>query len=204
MKEGMSITVDEIKQLRESTGAGVLACRKALEECKGDMEAAATLLREQGLAKAGKRSDRDTDDGVLDLYSHGDGRVGVMVEINCETDFVARTPGFRDFAHEMALQIAGAAPSWVKIEDVPEAVIQERRETAREQALAEKKTEEVIDRIVEGRMKKFFEEVCLLEQTYIRDDSKSVNDLLNEIIAKTGENITIRRFVRWSVGEELD
>ncbi len=200
----MSATIDQIKQLRESTGAGVLACRKALEECNGDMDAAATLLREQGLAKAGKRSDRVTHDGVLDLYSHGDGRVGVMVEINCETDFVARTPGFRDFAHEMALQIAAAAPSWVKVEDVPEAVIQEGREKAREQALAEKKPEKVIDRIVEGRMKKFFEEACLLEQTYIRDDSKSVNDLLNETIAKTGENITIRRFVRWSVGEESD
>ena len=200
----MNITTDQIKQLRESTGAGVLACRKALEECKGDMEKAATLLREQGLAKAGKRSDRATHDGVLDLYSHGDGRVGVVVEVNCETDFVARTPVFREFAHEMALQIAAVAPIWVNVEDVPEAVIQEGREKARDKALADKKPEKVIDRIVEGRMQKFFEDSCLLEQTYIRDDSKSVKDLLNETIAKTGENITIRRFVRWTVGEEVD
>lgn len=200
----MSISADQVKQLRESTGAGVLACRKALEDSKGDMDKAASLLREQGLAKASKRSDRATHDGVLDLYSHGDGRVGVMVEVNCETDFVARTPEFREFAHEMALQIAAGAPSWVDIEDVPEDIIQEGREKAREQALAEKKPENVIERIVEGRMKKFFEETCLLEQAYIRDDSKSVKDLLTETIARTGENITIRRFVRWTVGEGTD
>ena len=200
----MSIPADQVKQLRQETGAGILACREALEETKGDIEKAASLLRKQGLIKAGMRSERATHDGVLDLYSHGEGRVGVMVEVNCETDFVARTPEFREFAHEMALQIAGAAPSWVDIDDVPEAVLQERRDKIREEASAEKKQKHVIDKIVEGRMRKFFEDSCLLEQAYIRDDSKSVKDLLNETIAKTGENITIRRFVRWTVGEEAE
>lgn len=197
----MSISAEQIKELRQSTGAGVLDCRKALEKTKGDMEKAAALLREQGLDKASKRSDRTTSDGVLDLYSHGDGRVGVMVEVNCETDFVARTPDFRGFAHEIALQIAAVSPSWVDVDDVPEEIVAEKREKAREQALSEKKPEHVIDRIIEGRMEKFFAEACLLQQAYIRDDDKTVRDLLNETIAKTGENITIRRFVRWTVGE---
>jgi elongation factor Ts len=197
----MSISAEQIKELRQSTGAGVLDCRKALEKTEGDVEKAAALLREQGLDKASKRSERATSDGVLDLYSHGDGRVGVIVEVNCETDFVARTPEFREFAHEMALQIAAAAPTWVDTGDVPEDIVKEKQEQAREQALAEKKPEHVIDRIVEGRMKKFFEDSCLLQQAYIRDDEKTVRDLLNETIAKTGENVIIRRFVRWSVGE---
>lgn len=200
----MSIPADQVKQLRQETGAGILVCRKALEETKGDIEKAASLLRKQGLIKAGTRSERETHDGVLDLYSHGEGRVGVMVEVNCETDFVARTPEFREFAHEMALQIAGAAPSWVGIDDVPEAILQEQRDKIREEASAEKKQKQVIDKIVEGRMRKFFEDSCLLEQAYIRDDSKSVKELLKETIAKTGENITIRRFVRWTVGEEAE
>jgi elongation factor Ts len=200
----MSISTDLIKELRQSTGAGVLACRKALEDSNGDLEKAASLLRKQGMVKAGKRSDRATHNGMLDLYSHGEGRVGVMVEINCETDFVARTQEFREFAHEIALQVAAVAPSWVDVDDVPEEVVQEGREKAREQAVAEKKPDKVIDRIVEGRMKKFFEETCLLEQVYIRDDSKSVKDLLNDTIAKTGENISIRRFVRWTVGEAAE
>jgi elongation factor Ts len=200
----MSISAEQIKELRQSSGAGVLDCRKALEKTQGDMEKAAALLREQGLDKASKRADRATSDGVLDLYSHGDGRVGVIVEVNCETDFVARTPEFREFAHEMALQIAAAAPTWVDAGDVPEDIVKERQEKAREQALSEKKPEHVIDRIVEGRMKKFFEDSCLLQQAYIRDDEKTVRDLLNETIAKTGENVTIRRFVRWTVGESAE
>ncbi len=197
----MSISAEQIKELRQASGAGVLDCRKALEKTEGDMEKAAALLREQGLDKASKRSDRATTDGVLDLYSHGDGRVGVIVEVNCETDFVARTPEFREFAHEMALQIAAVAPTWIDADDVPEDIVKEKQEKAREQALAEKKPEHVIDRIVEGRMKKFFEDSCLLQQAYIRDDEKTVQDLLNETIAKTGENVIIRRFVRWTVGE---
>ena len=200
----MSISTDLIKELRLSTGAGVLACRKALEQSEGDLEKAVALLREQGLTKASKRADRETHDGVLDLYSHGDGRVGVMVEVNCETDFVARTPEFREFAHEMALQIAASAPQWVDVDDVPKEVVEEESTKAREEALAQDKPEHVIDRIVEGRMRKFYEESCLLQQIYIRDDSKTVADLLNDTIAKTGENITIRRFMRWEVGETAE
>jgi elongation factor Ts len=196
----MSIPASQVKELRQQTGAGVLDCRKALEETGGDIEKAAALLRKQGLDKAAKRAERETREGVLDMYSHGDGRVGAMVEVNCETDFVARTEGFRTFAHEMALQVVATAPQWVSVEDVPEEVLQEKREAFRQEAMAEGKLEKVIDRIVEGRMEKLLQDMCLLSQPYIRDDSKTVSDLLQETIAATGENIAIRRFVRWSVG----
>ncbi|MGD8554512.1 MAG: translation elongation factor Ts [Anaerolineales bacterium] len=196
----MSIPASQVKELREQTGAGVLDCHKALEETGGDIEKAADLLRKQGLDKAAKRAERETREGVLDLYSHGDGRVGAMVEVNCETDFVARTEGFRTFAHEMALQVVATAPQWVSVEDVPEEVLQEKREAFRQEAIAEGKPEKVIDRIVEGRMEKLLQDMCLLSQPYIRDDTKTVSDLLQETIAATGENIAIRRFVRWSVG----
>lgn len=199
----MSATADQVKQLREETGAGVLECKKALDESGGDMAKAANILQERGLAMAEKRAGRETSAGVLDLYSHGEGRVGVMIEVNCETDFVARTDEFRGFAHEMALQVAAAAPQWVAVADVPEDVVEEQRAESRKQAEAEGKPADVIDRIVEGRLGKFFQETCLLEQPYIRDDERSVGEILKEMIATTGENITIRRFARWSVGDEL-
>jgi elongation factor Ts len=199
----MSATADQVKQLREETGAGVLECKKALDEAGGDMAEAANILQERGLAMAEKRAGRETSAGVLDLYSHGEGRVGVMIEVNCETDFVARTDEFRGFAHEMALQVAAAAPQWVAVADVPKEVVEEQRAESRKQAEAEDKPADVIDRIVEGRLGKFFEEACLLEQPYIRDDERSVEEILKEMIATTGENITIRRFARWSVGDEL-
>lgn len=199
----MSATADQVKQLREETGAGVLECKKALDEAGGDMAKAANILQERGLAMAEKRAGRETSAGVLDLYSHGEGRVGVMIEVNCETDFVARTDEFRGFAHEMALQVAAAAPQWVAVEDVPQDVVEEQRAESRKQAEAEDKPADVIDRIVEGRLGKFFQEACLLEQPYIRDDERSVGEILKEMIATTGENITIRRFARWSVGDEL-
>jgi len=198
----MSATADQVKQLREETGAGVLECKKALDEAGGDMAKAANILQERGLAMAEKRAGRETSAGVLDLYSHGEGRVGVMIEVNCETDFVARTDEFRGFAHEMALQVAASAPRWVAVADVPQDVVEEQRAESRKQAEAEDKPAEVIDRIVEGRLGKFFQEACLLEQPYIRDDERSVEEVLKEMIATTGENITIRRFVRWSVGDE--
>jgi elongation factor Ts len=198
----MSATADQVKQLREETGAGVLECKKALDEAGGDMAEAANILQERGLAMAEKRAGRETSAGVLDLYSHGEGRVGVMIEVNCETDFVARTDEFRGFAHEMALQVAAAAPQWVAVADVPKEVVEEQRAESRKQAEAEDKPADVIDRIVEGRLGKFFKEACLLEQPYIRDDERSVEEVLKEMIATTGENITIRRFVRWSVGDE--
>jgi elongation factor Ts len=200
----MSVSTEDIKQLRDQTGAGVLDCRKALEETGGDMDQAVVLLREKGLAAAAKRADREARNGMLELYSHGGGRVGVMVEVNCETDFVARTDGFREFAHEIALQIAASSPLWVAEGDVPEDVVEREREIARKFAENEGKPENVLDRIVDGRLQKFLDEVVLLRQTYIRDEEKKVEELLKETIANTGENVVIRRFERWEVGEELE
>lgn len=198
----MSISAADIKRLREQTGAGILDCRKALEANAGDLEKAIVFLREKGLADAEKRAGRETSNGRLELYDHGDGRVGVMVEVNCETDFVARTEEFRTFTHELALQIAAASPKWILDAEVPEEIIEREREIARKRALDEGKPENVIDRIVEGRLEKFLNERCLLRQAYIRDEDKSVAELVKEMIANTGENISVRRFERWEVGEE--
>jgi elongation factor Ts len=198
----MSIGATQIKELREETGAGVLDCKEALEATGGDFDKAVQILREKGFAEAQKRADRETRNGVLELYNHGDGRVGVMVEVNCETDFVARTNEFREFAHEIALQIAANTPKYVRVEDIPEDVIQTMKDQFRHEALQEGKPEQVIERIVEGRMNKFYEDSCLLLQDYVRDDTKKVEELLREVIATIGENMAIRRFVRWEVGEE--
>ncbi len=198
----MAINIELIKQLREETGAGVLDCRKALEANNGDFQKAIEYLREKGLAKAAKRADREVLEGMLELYSHGNGRVGVMVEVNCETDFVARSAAFRMFAHEVALQIAAGAPKWVRVEDVPAEVVKEEREKSRNVAIAEGKAEKVIDRIVDGKLEKFYNDNCLLRQTYVRDEEITLEDLRNQNIAALGENIVIRRFARWEVGEE--
>ena len=198
----MAISIEQIKQLREETGAGVLDCRKALETYDGDFEKAKEYLREKGLAKAAKRADRVVTEGMLELYSHGYGRVGVMVEVNCETDFVARSESFRKFAHEVALQIAAGAPKYIRIEDVPAEVLEQEREKARNIAHAEGKPENVIERIVEGKLEKFYDDNCLLRQTYVRDENITLADLRNQHIAAIGENIVIRRFARWEVGED--
>jgi elongation factor Ts len=198
----MAISIEQIKQLREETGAGVLDCRKALETYNGDFEKAMEYLREKGLAKAAKRADREVFEGMLELYSHGNGRVGVMVEVNCETDFVARSASFRKFAHEVALQIAAGEPKWIRVEDIPTEVLEEERKKARSLAEAEGKPENVIVRIVEGKMEKFFNDNCLLRQNYVRDDTITLDDLRSQNIAAIGENIVIRRFARWEVGEE--
>jgi elongation factor Ts len=197
----MSISIEQVKELREVTGAGVLVCRKTLEQVDGDMKKAIEILREKGLAKAAKREERETSEGVLDLYSHGNGRIGVMVEVNCETDFVARSNVFRDLAHEIALQIAAAAPKYIHPDDISDEVLQSERETARRLGLEEGKPETIIERIVEGRLEKFKDEKCLLRQPYVRDDSITIQDLINQNIASTGEKIVIRRFVRWEVGD---
>ena len=197
----MTISVDQIKALREQTGVGILDCRKALEDANGDYDLALEALREKGLATVAKRGERETSEGVLDLYSHGDGRVGVMVEVNSETDFVARSEKFREFAHEIALQIAASSPSYVSVEDIPEDVLEQRRQTEREEALAEGKPEEIAEKIVEGRIKKFIDEACLLNQDYIRDEDLTIEQLLHQTVAAMGENIIIRRFVRWEMGE---
>jgi elongation factor Ts len=196
----MEITAAQIKALREATGAGVLDCRKALTDTAGDFEKASLILREKGLAAAAKRADRATSDGVVELYSHGNGRVGVMVEVNCETDFVARTEEFRTFAHEIALQVAAAAPAYIDIPDVPEDVVASEKSKARQLAETEGKPAPVMEKIIEGRLAKFYQEACLLQQVYIRDDKMSVGELLKQAIASTKENVTIRRFARWELG----
>ena len=200
----MSVASEKIKHLRERTGAGVKDCRDALEKAGGDLEQAAELLRAQGLAAAAKRADRETRNGVLELYRHGEGRVGVIVEVNCETDFVGRTKEFRDFAHEVALQVAAASPRWVAPAHVPPEAIEHESQEARLLGQADGKPEAVIEKIVAGRLEKFYDETCLLRQPYIRDETKRVEDLLREVISATGENVTIRRFTRWEVGETIE
>jgi elongation factor Ts len=196
-----TITAGQVKELRDKTGVGILDCRKALEAANGDLDQAVDLLREKGLAKAAKRADREASEGVVELYSHGNGRIGVMVEVNCETDFVARSESFREFAHEVALQIAAASPLYILEENIPEDVLDHEITKARKAALEDGKPENIVDRIVEGRLLKFKDEVCLMRQPYIRDEEKTINDLLLEKIAALGENIVIRRFARWGVGE---
>ena len=200
----MAITTEQIKVLREATGAGILDCRKALEQGNGDFDKAVDFLREKGLATAAKRADRDASEGVIELYSHGKGRVGVMVEVNCETDFVARSDAFRTFAHEVALQIAASAPRYLKAESIPEEVFEHEREIARNRAREEGKPEAMLDKIVDGRLEKFKDEVCLYRQPYIRDESITIEQLLLQNVAATGENILVRRFERWELGESIE
>jgi len=197
----MEITTEMIKELRTETGSGVLDCRKALEQAGGDFQKAVDHLREKGLATAMKRADRITSEGVVELYSHGNGRVGVMVEINCETDFVARSEAFRKLAHEIALQIAAGEPRFISEAEVPEDFLAYESEIARKRALDEGKPEGVVVKIVEGRLDKIKDEICLLRQPYIRDENMTVEQLMLQNIAAIGENIVIRRFERWELGE---
>jgi len=199
----MEITTEMIKELRAATNAGILDCRKALVEADGDFKKAVDYLREKGVATAAKRADRQASNGTVELYSHGGGRVGVMVEVNCETDFVARSEAFRQFAHELALQIAASAPKYVSDTEIPEAELQHEAEIAKKRAIEEGKPEAVAGKIVEGRLNKFKDEVCLLRQSYIRDETLTVEKLLHSTIASTGENVVIRRFQRWELGEGL-
>ena len=200
----MDISLDLIKKLREATGSGILDVKDALQNSDGDFDKAVDYLRQKGLAKAAKRSDRDATEGVVELYSHGDGRVGVMVEINCETDFVARSDEFREFAHEVALQIAGAAPKWVSEDQIPEEVIEHEKELARVRYKEEGKPDNIIEKILEGTLEKFKIEYCLLKQHYIRDEEITIQELLHEKIASIGENIVVRRFERWERGELVE
>jgi elongation factor Ts len=200
----MVITVDMIKELRAATGAGVLDCRKALQEANGDFEKAVDFLREKGMATAAKRADREASNGIVELYSHGGGRVGVMVEVNCETDFVARSEQFRTMAHEIALQIAASAPKYIKAEQIPASELEHEAGIARARAKEEGKPDAIAEKIVEGRLEKFKDEVALLRQPYIRDESITVEKLLLQTIAATGENLIIRRFQRWELGESLN
>lgn len=197
----MAITIDQIKELREITCAGILDCRKALEDANGDMKKAIDHLREKGLAVAAKRANRQASEGVLDLYSHGNGRVGVMVEVNSETDFVGRSEEFRKLAHEIALQIAATSPVYIKEEDIPAEVLEHETKIYEAKAREEGKPEAILARIVEGNLKKFKEESVLLMQPYIRDESITIQQLINQSVAAMGENIIVRRFVRWALGE---
>jgi elongation factor Ts len=199
----MEITTEMIKELREATGAGILDCRKALTSADGDFDKAVDFLREKGMATAAKRSDRTASQGVIELYSHGEGRVGVMVEVNCETDFVARSEDFRKLAHEIALQIAAAAPQYVKEDEIPAEVLEHEAEIARARAKEEGKPEAVMEKIVNGRLEKFKDESVLLRQAYIRDEELNIEKLVLQAIGSTGENIIVRRFQRWELGESV-
>ena len=197
----MAITTEMIKALRESTGAGFLDCRKALEQSDGDMDKALDFLRQKGLATATKRSGRQASEGVLELYTHGNGRVGVMVEVNCESDFVGRSDTFRQLAHEIALQIAATNPTYITETDIPESVIEHETMIATAKAKEEGKPDGVLPRIVEGSLKKFKDEFVLMNQPYIRDEAITMQELMNQKIAALGENIVIRRYARWALGE---
>jgi len=200
----MEITTEMIKELRAATGAGILDCRKALTEADGNFERAVDWLREKGMATAAKRADREASQGIVELYSHGGGRVGVMVEVNCETDFVARSDKFRELAHELALQIAASAPRYLKVEDIPANVMEHEEEIARARAKEEGKPENVTEKIIQGRLEKFKDEVILARQPYIRDESITVEKLILQAVAAIGENVVVRRFQRWELGEGLN
>ncbi|ACI20078.1 translation elongation factor Ts [Dictyoglomus thermophilum] len=198
----MEITIEMIKELRERTGAGVMEAKKALEEANGDMEKAVTILREKGVIKAAKKAGRVAKEGIIEAYIHTGDKLGVLVEVNCETDFVARTDEFRKLAKDIALQIAGMNPQYVSKEDVPPEVIEKEKEIYRTQLKNEGKPEHVIEKIIEGKLEKFYEEVCLLEQPFVRNPEIKVKDLITEAISKLGENIVVRRFARFVVGED--
>ena len=199
----MQIDAQAVKALREKTGAGMMDCKKALVEAGGDEEKAITILREKGLAAAAKRAGRIAAEGMVESYIHLGGRVGVLVEVNCETDFVARNEQFRTFVKDICLQIAATNPAYLSKEDVPAEVLEKERQILRTQALNEGKPEKVIDKIVEGRIEKFYKENCLLEQPFIRDQEVTIKDLLDSLIAKIGENIVIRRYSRFALGEGI-
>ena len=198
----MEITTEMIKELREATGVGILDCRAALREADGNFQKANDILREKGLAKAAKRGSREASEGVIEIYSHGEGRIAVMVELNCETDFVGRSPDFRELAHELALQIAAANPLYLSEDDIPAADVEHEKEIAAARARDEGKPENIIPKIVEGYVKKFKEESVLLNQPYVRDNSLTVQDLINQQVLKLGEKVVVRRFVRWELGSE--
>ncbi len=194
------VTPQRVKELREKTGAGIMDCKKALQECEGDLEKAIETLRKKGLAAAAKKTGRSTKEGLVHAYIHMGGKIGVLIEVNCETDFVARTLEFQELVHLLAMQVAASSPLYVKKEDMPPEILEKEGELYREQALEQGKPEKVVDRIVEGKLNKFYQEVCLLEQPFIKEPEKSVSQLLTEHIAKLGENIQVRRFARFQLG----
>ncbi|SFS54463.1 translation elongation factor Ts [Marininema halotolerans] len=200
----MAITAAQVKELREKTGAGMMDCKKVLTEVDGNMEKAMELLREKGLAKADKKADRVAAEGIVESYIHAGGRIGVLVEVNCETDFVAKTEGFQAFVKDVAMQIAAMGPKYVRREEVSEEEVEKEREILKAQALQEGKPAHIVDKMVEGRLDKFYERICLLDQTFIKDGDKKIGEMVKEQIAKIGENVSIRRFARFELGEGIE
>lgn len=200
----MAVTASMVKELRGITGAGMMECKKALVETDGDLQKAVDYLREKGLAAAAKKADRVAAEGVVGSYIHAGGKIGVLVEVNCETDFVAKTDDFQALVKDIAMQIAATNPAYLKREDVPSAIIEHEREVLRVQALNEGKPEAIVERMIDGRIEKFYKENCLLEQPFIKDGDQSVSDIITEKIAKIGENISVRRFTRYQLGEGIE
>ena len=200
----MDIDVSLVRDLRQKTGAGIMDCKRALKESQGNIDKAIEFLRKKGLAKAAKRVGRKTEEGLIGSYIHPGGRIGVLVEVNCETDFVARTQEFQHLVKDISMHVAAADPQYLTREDIPEEIIEKEKAILRVQAQEMGKPEKVVDRIVEGKMERFFSEVCLLEQPYVKDLDLTVGDLLNSLIGKIGEQISIRRFKRYQLGEEAD
>ncbi|MGI6126066.1 MAG: translation elongation factor Ts [Planifilum sp.] len=200
----MAISAAQVKELREKTGAGMMDCKKALTEANGDMDKAMEILREKGLAAAAKKAGRVAAEGLVESYIHSGGRIGVLVEVNCETDFVAKTEEFRSFVRDIAMQIAAMNPKYVKRDEIPAEEVEKEREILRAQALKEGKPEHIVEKIVEGRLEKYFKEVCLLEQPFIKDGDKTIEQMVKEMIARIGENMAIRRFVRFELGEGIE
>ena len=200
----MAIDASQVKELRERTGAGIMECKQALAQTQGDLEKAVDFLRQKGLSKAAKKADRATPEGLISAYIHPGGKIGVLVEVNCETDFVARNPEFQELVKDLALQIAGShpPPQYIQRENIPPAVLDKEKDFFYAQAKGLGKPDKVMDQIVQGKVEKFYEEVCLLEQPFIKDPGMKVRDLLTQKIAKIGENIRISRFIRYRLGEE--
>ena len=199
-----TVSAKEVMKLREKTGLSVMKCKKALVEAKGDMEKAIEILRKQGLSDAQKKKTRTASEGLIGSYVHFDGKIGVLIEVNCETDFVARTNEFKNLVKDLAMQVASLNPKYIKPEDIPEDILEKEKEIYRAQLKDSGKPENIIERIVEGKMKKFYSQVCLLEQPFIKEQKMTVKELIDSAIAKLGENIQIRRFVRYSLGESLN
>ena len=200
----MSVSAERVKTLREKTGAGVLDCRKALSETSGDVDKAVDYLRKKGLATAAKKAGRVAAEGLVASYIHAGGKIGVMAEVNCETDFVAKTEDFQSFVHDVTLHIAAANPQYVRREDVAASVLENEKQIYRSQAQDTKKPDAVIEKIVAGKIDKFYAEICLLEQPFVKDPNKNIKTILNELIVKLGENITVRRFSRFQLGEGIE
>ncbi|NLB42720.1 MAG: translation elongation factor Ts [Clostridiales bacterium] len=198
------ISASKVKELRELTGVGMMDCKRALQETNGDIEKAVELLREKGLSAAAKKAGRIAAEGIVESYIHMGGKIGVMVEVNCETDFVAKTTEFKSFVRDIAMHVAASNPQYLSKDEIPEDVIAKEKEILRAQALNEGKPEKIVDKMVEGRIEKYYKEACLLEQPFVKDTDKTINDLVNEKVAEIGEKVSIRRFVRYQMGEGLE